>query len=401
MLPISRAEEFRRGWRTVLGAAIGIGVGISGLLTYNSGLFFDDLSREFGLSRTAYGAAFFGSTVMLALVMPLVGRAVDRWGSRLTAAFGAVALAIGFAALSQIGSATAYVGLVIMLGLLAAPSAPVPFTRAVVAAFDRSRGLALGFTQVGIGLSAAIFPPIIGSVIADHGWRSGYLALAAIAAFGLLPAWLSLPPRQADRASAAKDAAASFYAIRGSRPFLLQLAAFTSMAFAFAGMLSHFVPMLREAGMPLREAGKLAGLIGLSVILTRVVVGWLADRMEPAWLGAASCALCALGCLALGVGGAGLAPVGAVALGVAMGAEADLLGIMTAHAFPLAAYSRAYARQYAAFMIAGGLSPLWIGLLADLSGSYRLPLLLCAAGLIVPILLFARLPAATRAARLV
>jgi MFS family permease len=399
MPPNSATSEFRRGWRTVLGAAVGIGVGISGLLTYNSGLFFDDLSREFGLSRTAYGAAFFGSTIALALVMPIVGRAIDRWGSRRTAAFGTLALAFGFAALSQTRSAAAYIGIMIMLGLLAAPSAPVPFTRAVAAAFDRSRGLALGLTQVGIGLSAAVVPPVIGTVIAGHGWRNGFLALAAIAALGLLPAWLSLPAHQQDRAVAEDDAAMRFAAVRRSRPFVLQLAAFTTMAFAFAGMLSHFVPMLRDTGMPLRDAGKLAGLIGLSVIFTRVVVGWLADRMEPAWLGAASCAVCALGCLALGLGGVGFAPVGAVALGVAMGAEADLLGIMTAHSFPLAAYSRAYARQYAAFMIAGGLSPLWIGALAELSGSYRLPLFVCAAALLVPIMLFARLPAAMRAAR--
>ena len=33
--------------------------------------------------------------------------------------------------------------------IMAAPSAPVPFTRAVAAAFRHGRGLALGFTQVG------------------------------------------------------------------------------------------------------------------------------------------------------------------------------------------------------------------------------------------------------------
>src|SRR3712207_9408181 len=62
-------------------------------------------------------------------------------------------------------------------------------------------------------------------------------------------------------------------------------------------------------------------------------------------------------------GGPSLAPLGAIALGAAMGAEADLIGILTARYFPLAAFSRAYARQYAAFMVAGGVSPLWIGYL--------------------------------------
>jgi cyanate permease len=164
------------------------------------------------------------------------------------------------------------------------------------------------------------------------------------------------------------------------------------MAFAFAGMLSHFVPMLREAGMPVQQAGALAGLIGISVIVTRIIVGWLADRIEPAWLGWASCTVCAAGCAILALSGPSMAPVGAIALGSAMGAEADLIGILTARYFPLTAYSRAYAAQYGGFMVAAGLSPLWMGKLADMSGGYTPPLLAAAALLLIPAALFLVLP---------
>lgn len=389
----SNMSEFRRGWRTVVGAGLGVGLGIAGLLTYNSGLFVEGLTRDIGLSRTTYGAGFLGSTVALALAMPAVGRAVDRFGPRPVAMAGAVALAAGFALLSQVRSVAAYIGVMILIGALAAPSAPVPFTRAVAAAFQRSRGLALGFVQVGIGLAAALLPPLIAAQIAQHGWRSGFLALAGIAALGLLPALFGLPGRKDEGAAAHRGGEDDFAQVRRSRLYNLQLAAFTAMAFAFAGMLAHFVPMLRDSGMPIEKAGAMAGTIGISVIVTRVIVGWLADRMEPAWLGAASCAVCAGGCLALALGGAPLAPVGAIALGAAMGAEADLIGILTARHFALRFYSRAYALQYGAFMIAAGLSPLWIGYLADRTGDYRLPLLLCSAGLLVPIALFLRLPA--------
>src|SRR5690606_3612488 len=122
--------------------------------------------------------------------------------------------------------------------------------------------------------------------------------------------------------------------------------------FAFAGMLSHFVPMLRQGGMPIEQAGAMAGLIGISVIVTRLLVGWLSDRLDPSLLGAASCAVCAVGCVVLALGGP--AWLGALALGAAMGAEADLIGILTARNFVIGAYSRAYALQYAAFGIAAG-----------------------------------------------
>jgi len=370
----------------VLAAASGVGLGVAGLFTYNAGLFVHDLGLAIGLSRTTFGSAFFGSTLAMAIALPFVGRSVDRYGPRKTAAFGSLSLATGFLALGTlVGSPAAYVLVMILIGMLAAACSPVPYTRAVSGAFDRQRGLALGLTQVGIGVAAAIVPPLISVIIAEHSWRAGYLALAAIAAAGLLPA-VMIPAR--DLAPNMTDGSTGFRSVRRTRLFRLQLIAFVMMAFAFAGMLAHFVPMLREAGLSAQRAGAFAGLIGISVIVTRVVVGWLADRVRPAFLGAASCALCASGCLSLAVGGASLAPIGAMALGTAMGAEADLVGIMTARHFGIAVYSRAYAMQYAAFMLAAGVSPLWVGFVADSTGGYRCALSICALLLLIPIGLF-------------
>lgn len=370
-------------------AALGVGLGVSGLLTYNAGLFAHDLAGAIGLSRTAFGAAFFGSTLAMAAAMPLIGRLVDRFGPRLIAAIGALMLSAGFLALSQVRSVALYVAIIILIGALTAGSTPVPYTRAVSAAFDRARGLALGLTQVGIGLAAATVPPIIALVIARHGWQQGFLALGALAALGIVPALLGLPGRSPQ---GAQPDGQGYAAIHASKLFRLQYAAFCAMAFAFAGMLSHFVPMLREAGLPVERAGALVGLIGASVIVTRILVGWLADRIEPAWLGCASCLVCAAGCVTLAFGGPAMAPVGAIALGAAMGAEADLIGILTARHFPIATYSRAYAAQYGGFMVAAGLSPMWMGLLADRTGGYAPALILAAVLLLVPAALFLRLP---------
>ncbi|HYD05251.1 MAG TPA: MFS transporter, partial [Reyranella sp.] len=219
---------------------------------------------------------------------------------------------------------------------------------------------------------------------------SGFLALACLAALGLVPVLMALP-RRIKRPDGPSHPLDEFREVRRSRLYKVQISSFAAMALAFAGMLAHFVPLLRDAGLSIERAGALAGLIGLSVIVTRVIVGWLADRFEPAWLGAASCAVCAVGCLLLGLGGPALAPVAAIALGAAMGAEADLVGILTARNFPLGSFSNAYSRQYAAFMVAAGISPLWIGYLADQTGGYDLPLYVCTAGLMVPIALFTSL----------
>jgi MFS family permease len=387
-------REFQAGWRILAAATLGVALGISGLLTYNSGLFQASLAAELGLDRATYGIALFASTLAMAAAVPLVGRLVDRHGARIVAAAGAAFLAIGFVALARVTtSLSTYVAIMLLTGLLGSGCTPVPFTRAVSATFDRSRGLALGITQVGIGISAAVVPPVIALVIAKYGWRAGFLALAVLAAFGIVPALLGLPGKRTETTVPTK---ADLVAIRRSPLYLVQLSAFATMAFAFAGMLSHFVPMLRDGGIPVERAGALAGMIGVSVVVSRLLIGWLADRIEPAWLGSASCLCCAAGCLLLAAGGPHAAIPGAIALGTAMGAEADLLAILTARNFPLPAYSRTYALQYGVFMVAAGLSPVWIGILADRTEGYQTALIACSGLLLIPMILFACLPGLRR-----
>jgi MFS family permease len=391
-------REFADHWRVLLGATFGVGLGIAGLLTYNLGLFTTDLEREIGLTPATYGAALLGLNLALAAAMPFVGRLVDRFGSRTIATAGAAVLAAGFLALSRTPSVVFYAVALVAIGFCASLSAPVAHTRAVAACFDRRRGLALGITQVGIGLAAALVPPLVAGQIGSGGWRSGFVLLAALAAAGIVPILLGLPGRLPQQASHRIRPAGDRALLWSSPVFRLQLAAFTAMALAFIGVIAHFVPMLRASGVSLPQAGALAGSIGLSVIVTRLVVGWLADYVEPAWLGAASCLICAAGSLALAAGGPVLALPAAFALGCAIGAEADLIGILTARHFSLGEYSRAYSAQYAAFTVAGGVSPLLAGILVESTGTYRAPLLGSSFLLLLPFALFVWL-ASTRGRR--
>ncbi|WP_343525440.1 MFS transporter [Sphingomonas sp.] len=384
-----KGGEFARGWPVVLVAATGTGLGIAGLLTYTAGIFAKDLGPAIGLTRTALGLAFFLSTVMLAVAMPVVGRLVDRRGPRGVAVVGSLALSVGFLALGTVvRSSGGFIATMALIGLFAAGSAPVGYTRAVNAWFDRSRGLALGLTQLGIGLAGTIMPPVVALVVTASGWRTGYLVLSVVALVGVVPA-LALPAAGTDRSAVTS-------AVDGpptdGRLFVALLLAFGAMALSFAGLLPHFVPMLRDAGMSGPDAGFVAALVGVSVIVSRVVVGWLADRISAPRIAAACCLLCAVGCAALAWQGVALAWAGAVALGSAMGAEADLIGYLTVRYFGIARYGRLYALQYASFMLMAGLSPLWIGVVADRSGSYAPPLVIAACGLVVAAILFMRLP---------
>ncbi len=394
----STVSEFRAGGRVLAGAVLGIGTGVSGLLLYTNGLFVAGLNADFGLTRTEFGFGILMVTIALAIANPLVGWAIDRFGARLVAAVGLVALAAGFAALGTLTqSVGSYIAIQTLMAFFAAASGPIAYTKLVSGWFSRHRGLALGITLTGIGLAAAIMPPFVARMIEAEGWRSGFLLLATIALAGLIPVWLLLrePPDEAishvERGPKTSTQPVISDPFR-SRAFWTMIAAFSLMAFAFAGLLPHFVPLLIDSGVtPVRAAG-FAGLIGVAVITSRLVIGFLLDRFFAAWVAIGVCFVAITGCAVLLLAGASGAVVAALAIGCAMGGEVDVISFLVARYFGREKFGSIYGWQYSAFILGSGFGPLWIGALYDRTGNYSSSLIVCIILLVVACSVLTLLP---------
>lgn len=383
--------------RSLAGAVIGSITGISALLLYTNGQFVAGLTRDFGLTRVQFGFGVLLATMAIAAANPLVGWLVDRFGAKRPSMVGLLLLSCGFFALgSQVESVGSYFLIQTLLGFAGAASGPIAYTKIIGAAFDARRGMALGLTMTGIGLAGAIIPPILGGIIAAHGWRAGYYALAVVPLAGALLTGLILPRiggRSTARAGARPDAAApDASAWLGSRVFWTLAAAFAAMSLSFAGLLPHFVPMLGDNGLDPVAAGKIAGQIGLAVIASRLLIGWLLDRVFAPRIAIAMCLTAAAGCCALLFKGIDAAPLTAIALGFALGAELDLMGFLVARYFGLLQFGRIYGWLYGAFVFASGIGPVWVGAVRDATGSYTRTLAVSAAGLIASCAVFLLLP---------
>lgn len=374
------SAEFARGWPVVVAALIGVATGISGLLFYSVGLFAIDLGHAIGLNKTMLGVAIFSTTLAMCISMPAVGFMIDRFGVKIPALLGALCLSVGFAALGTVvNSVTSYVIVMAMIGLGAAGSAPVAYSRAVSSWFTIGRGRALGIAMMGIGVSGTVLPILLRNVIENAGWRQGFLTLAVIALVGMIPTALFLKesPKSVRESDTVATTETQFSTILRDKKFWHLLGIFGIMALAFTGITPNLVPMLVEGGLSTQRAAMYATLVGVSVIFTRVGVGWLLDVFRPNYVAAAVCILCAAGVLSLAVGGITMAPFTAIALGMAVGAEIDMLGFFTARYFDLEVFGRVYAWLFGAFLLATGISPLWIGVVVDRTGSYAPALIVC------------------------
>ncbi|HEX8483793.1 MAG TPA: MFS transporter [Sphingomonas sp.] len=385
---MSTGQEFARGWPVLAAAFLGIAAGVSSLYFYSLGIFIKPMAAEFGWSRGAASLGALVGTAGAALAAIPTGRLVDRLGAKRVGLGSVIVLALGFAMIGwlTVGLAS-FLFLSFALSLVTAGSSPLSFTRLVVVAFSRARGLALGLTLAGTGIGGILIPALLTPFVATHGWRAGFLVLAVVA--GLAVPVLALLLARCEAEVRTPPAGEVPIAVLARSPaFALLAVTFFLAATAVLGTVVQFVPMLTDRGLDAGTAGRLTALIGVAAIGGRIAAGLLLDRVAAPLVTMMLFLLTAIGLTILAIGGIGLAAFGALVTGLAVGAEVDLIAFLVARHFPPTAYGKAYGAIYACFLLGGAIGPALSGALRDATGTYVVSLL-CAAGLLAASVLVA------------
>ena len=388
--------EFSRHWLLVLVCAAGIGVGVSALPFYTQGLFIEAWIADFGWTRAQASLGILGSTLALAAVLPFIGSIVDRYGLVTPVMISLLGLSAAYVLLGLfVHSIATFVILAMLQAILGSASSPLAYTRAINTVFNKQRGLALGVALSGAGVAATFGPTLISNAIDAFGWRGAYFAMAlftlvvgAVIVIVLSRLNGAKTPENIDTEAASKD----FKIAKASRTYWTIMAAIFCLSLGLGGLMIHFVPILLDLGLTTSAAVKIAGVIGIAVVLGRLLVGFAVDRIFAPWVAIAILFTCICGILALALLGSTVAVPAAFVIGFSVGAEVDLIGYLVARYFGIHAYGQIYGRQYSAFLIATGLSPVLLGAVRDATGTYTASLFIAAAFMIVSAALFAKLP---------
>lgn len=384
-LTIEGRRELAEGWPIILAAALAIGVGIMGIGFYSLGLFVQPLQAEFGWSRAEVSGAAASQQFGIFLSAPLVGWLADRWGARPIAIASFVATPLALIALSRVGNSVAvWDSLWLLVSLAGAGTTPAVWARIVSLRFDHSRGLALGLMLMGTGTAAMLAPVLLGPVFAEQGWRTAVLVMAGATLLIGLPA--SLIVGTADRPSAGERLRGRF---ETNRQTLTLLAIAFLLGLIVAGLIVHLVPMLVDRGMAQADAARMAAAVGVAVLVARLVVGYLFDRFHAPYVAALFLLSPVIAALLLQAGGPVL--VAALMLGLAAGAEVDMLAYFTGRYAALRNYGATYGGVLGLFCLGAGLGPMLFGKAYDALGGYDAALLISAAALLVVVGMIATL----------
>ena len=404
-------SEFRRdrAWQIVLAATVGCAFGLTALPFYTLGMVAKPLAAEFGWGRAVAQSGIVFSALGVLSSAWLVGALIDRYGPRRVALFSQFGLALGFVGFAiQSGTPTWWYANWFVLAVFGVGTTPITWSRGVAAWFERQRGLALGLGLMGTGVTAFAAPPLMGAAIATYGWRWGYAGIAIAIVLIALPTTYFLFRERASVDDATGKAGPASRpesleatgvtlgeAVRGYR-FWVLVVVFFFTAGVPSGLIPNVVPMLTDGGMTVTQAAGYASLIGVFVIAGRLLAGWLLDRLWAPIVGAIVMMPTAIACWLLEA--QTMPALAAAFIGLAGGAEFDLMAYILVKYFGMRHYGKIYAWQWASFTIAAGVGPLLLGRIYDATGTYAAALAAAAiAMLIAPLLLFTLGPYTQRA----
>ena len=385
-VPASPASQFDRAWGVVVGAGLLMFVNLGPVLYYTSGIFTKAITDDTGWTRGTIAAASLPANLLITLALPLVGWAVDTYGTRRIALLSSILFAVGMFLLGQFSQTPGLFAFLLVVAYACGFAlTPLPYAQIVSGWFDKRRGLALGLMLTMSGLGTALLPPLSSALITQFGWRNAYVFLGlivfAIGTFAAFPL-LRDPPHLTEKALGHDDKTPglSVKSALTGRAFWTLFAAFFLISIAIGGGSTSLPLVLTDRGVPAQQASFVMTIVGLAMMIGRLSLGVLLDRIFAPRLTALVFLAPALAFSVLllpdttGV----TATIAAAFLGFGLGAEGDALTYIASRAFGLRYFGRILGFLMAAFILGLAFGPTLFGKIYDQFQTYQLALWIAA-----------------------
>ena len=385
------------------------------LLLQAFGAYFAVLREDRGWTKTELSGAAAMHQLEAAVLGPVLGWFLDRFGAAWVIRIGVIVFGCGFMLLSTIDSLLGFYAAFIMTALGASLCGFFPLNVALIRWFEKKRARALSTMQLGMA-AGGLCVPLVAWALATFGWRATAFGSGVAILVLCLPLSLVFKHRPEDIGevvdgigSAAADSTSTAGSDEqdGTRDFTAREALRTqafwllSLGHGFALLVvmavnTHAITHMKEGlGYTIEAA---AFVITLQTVAQLCGVGtgaWIGDRLDKR-LASAGCMLghaAGLLCLAYAVNPA-MVILYAVVHGFAWGLRGPLMQAIRADYFGRSAIGMILGLSFMIIVIGQVGGPMIAGILSDITGDYRLGFTVLAilAGLGSAFFLLARRP---------
>ncbi|GAA1917498.1 MFS transporter [Streptomyces sodiiphilus] len=366
--------------------------------THGVSVIIDPLMADLDITRTQISTAYMTGTLVGACAMPLVGRAIDRYGPRAVmavvgAVFGGILLALTLVT-GIVGLTAGFVG----IRMAGQGALSLVATTTVAYWFERRRGFALGIVgalgTAGISMAPLLFERLVSAT----GWREAWAIQGLLVWAVVLPiAFWGIRNRPADIGQhvdgvAPADGSPDTGELTGwplraamrTGMFWVLLACMSAASMLGTGLAFHQIDLLGERGLSATEAAANFLPQTAAVLLVTVGAGALLDRISPKFVLCGAMLTLAAGIMAAGVVAPGWSALG---YGLVMGTSGGMMRAVESAAVPryfgTAHLGAIRGTAYTAVVAASAFGPVAVSLGRDLSGDYATALPFLAA---IPVL---------------
>jgi MFS family permease len=281
------------GWRIVLALAlmrfIGSGIGI-----YGRGVLLIPMEQDLNVGRDMISLVFAATILPPALLGPIGGKLMDRFGGRRVLVISSIVAGMGFVSLLWVNSffmlVVVYMGFISLAYNWCIWQAPTAITNNW---FLHNKALGLSILSAGVGAGGFALVPVVEFLVDSFGWRDtsaiGGVALAvagvSVGIFvrnrpsekGLEPDGISAPasgsPSRESWGFTARQA-------MHTRLFWLMLVGAVLWLSVELSMQLHFFPLLISKGATTTTAAWFTGFLAAMTLGGVLLVGWLSDKFD-------------------------------------------------------------------------------------------------------------------------
>lgn len=371
-------------WWNVVAGSLGIAVGAGVVGVYMFGVFAKSIGAEFGWSRASVSLGLTAFALASGVGSLTLGMAIDRFGLRkITLLY--VLLFGGAIALVPLVPARLdlFVMIFAVMGFFGSAATVMPYATAVCSWFNRKRGLALGLVNAGTGVGAALMPLYANFLLSRYGWQGGYwgvavlvtlVPVATLAFLVRLPAGYEQERRTllAERRGGTGDGSLSLGAIvRSSRHFWLIAIGIFTVSVATFSVISQIVPIATDRGHSSMAAAGILSTVGIGSLIARLAAGFAMDRIFAPYVAAGVFVMAMIGMgVLVGSKTVMALTVAGVMIGIAAGAEGDILTYLVSRYFPMGSFGSVAGAIWVTWAWGGALGTYLIGLSFDNTHSY-------------------------------
>ncbi len=376
------------GWYMV-GAGSAMQFLQAGLMTQSFGAYVAVLQAERGWSKTALSGAAALHQMEAAILGPLLGWFIDRFGPQGMIRAGIVVFGCGLMLLSRTDTLPGFYAAFLVVALGSSLCGFFPINVALINWFERWRARALSSMSIGLALGG-ISVPLVAWSLSSFGWRATAFASGIIAIVVGLPLAMVIKRRPEDHGLTVDGLPPQSHEVSGpgtsatGRDFTAREAVRTpafwllSLGHGFALLVVHAVSvhsithMTQGLGYSLEQASFVYTLLTLSQLGGVAVGWWIGDRYEKRFIAAACMLMHMTGLLLLTYAIAVPMVLGFALLhGAAWGLRGPFMQAIRADYFGRSAIGMILGLSLAIIVVGQIGGPMVAGMLADLTGSYR------------------------------